>query len=170
MEFFDVIKRRKSVRAFLDKEIPKDMEMKIKEAINLAPSAGDLQSYKVFVVKNESIKKRIADAAYGQMFVADAPLVLVFCADARRSSSKYGRRGMELYALQDATIAAAYAQLAATALGLSSVWVGAFDEDDVKEVIRTELRPVAIIPIGYAAKNPERTPRRSVEELFEEYL
>ena len=165
MEFFDVIKRRKSVRAFLDKEIPKDMEMKIKEAINLAPSAGDLQSYKVFVVKNESIKKRIADAAYGQMFVADAPLV-----DARRSSSKYGRRGMELYALQDATIAAAYAQLAATALGLSSVWVGAFDEDDVKEVIRTELRPVAIIPIGYAAKNPERTPRRSVEELFEEYL
>jgi nitroreductase len=69
--------------------------------------------------------------------------------------------------VQDATIACAYAQLAATALGLATVWIGAFDEAAVRRAIDVgdDLRPVAILPIGYAAENPDRSTRRSVADL-----
>ena len=99
-----------------------------------------------------------------------APVVLAFCAHPRRSAAKYGRRGEELYCVQDATIACAYAQLAATALGLGSVWVGAFDTDAVAQAIgaRRDWRPVALLPIGYPAESPEATPRRSLNELVHE--
>ncbi len=94
-------------------------------------------------------------------------MVLVFCADHMRSAAKYGKRGVELYAVQDATIAAAYCQLAASALGLATVWVGAFDPEIAREAIGApdQVTPVAIVPIGYPAEAPEPTPRRRLAEL-----
>ncbi len=96
-----------------------------------------------------------------------APLVLVFCAHPARSAKKYGQRGATLYGVQDATIACAYAQLAATALGLASVWVGAFDDEAVRAAIGAgqDLLPVAILPIGYAGEEPEMSTRRSLDDL-----
>jgi nitroreductase len=132
-----------------------------------APSAGDLQAYDIFVVRNKKKKYALAKAAGGQSFVSEAPVVLVFCSVPARSSWKYGSRGEQLYAIQDATIAAAYAQLAATALGLGCVWVGAFDEREVHEVLgqKAGLRAIVIMPIGYPAEKGEETPRRRLEEL-----
>lgn len=76
-------------------------------------------------------------------------------------------RGSELYCLQDATIVTAYAQLAATALGLASTWVGAFDEEAVAKVVEAprSKRPIAILPIGYGGETPEITPRRRIGEI-----
>ena len=92
---------------------------------------------------------------------------MVFCVNAK-ASAKYGKRGETLYCIQDATIAAAYSQLAATALGFSSVWVGSFDEEEAKRVLKTDLRPVAIICFGYPDESPYATPRKSLDEVFEE--
>jgi nitroreductase len=71
------------------------------------------------------------------------------------------------FCLQDATIAAAYTQLAATQEKLGSCWVGAFDDDDVSESLGApaHLRPVALMPLGYAAEMPERPPRRALSQL-----
>lgn len=126
-----------------------------------------MQAYEIFVVESREEKEALADAALGQTSISDAPVVLVFAANPRRSAAKYGERGTELYCIQDATIAAAYTQLAATALGLGSVWIGAFDEEEMRRAIGVPqgLRPVAIIPIGYPARKPGRTPRRSLEDL-----
>ncbi|MCS7123252.1 MAG: nitroreductase family protein [Candidatus Aenigmarchaeota archaeon] len=170
MEFFKVIKNRHSIRAFKQKQVEEKKIIKILETINSAPSAGNLQAYEVFLVKNEEKKKEIARAAYNQDFIAEAPIVLVFCANPERSARKYGERGRRLYSLQDATIAAAYSQLAATALGLSSCWVGAFDEEYLLEVleINKSLIPVAIIPVGYANEEPITTSRRNIEDLVKE--
>ncbi len=139
----------------------------ILEAANRAPSAGNLQAYEIYVVTRRTALRALVHASFGQEFVAETPVVLVFCAHARRSSRKYGRRGTCLYCIQDATIACTYAQLAATTLGLATVWVGAFNDDAVREVIGVDcdLLPVAILPIGYGAEMPAETARRPLPGL-----
>jgi nitroreductase len=164
MELFEAIERRRSVRAFRAGDVPASRLERILEAASRAPSAGDLQAYEVVVVEDPDRKAALARAAHGQDFVAAAPVVLVFCAHPGQSAAKYGRRGGEIYCVQDATIAAAYAQLAAGALGLATVWVGAFDEAAVAEIVGG-LKPVCVMPLGYAAEKPEPTPRRSLEDL-----
>jgi nitroreductase len=93
--------------------------------------------------------------------------VLCFLADERRSEAKYHERGARLFSIQDATIAAAYAQLAATAEGLASCWVGAFDEGRVAAILGApaRLRPVALMPIGYPAEKLKHRSRRPLTEL-----
>lgn len=107
-------------------------------------------------------------AAGNQAFLTEAPACLVFCADPTRAQSRYGERGAVLYALQDATIAASYAQLAAVAAGLASAWVGDFDEDAVRAALNVpaELRPIALIAIGTADEVPEETPRRPLRDIL----
>jgi len=158
---------RRSVRAFEPREVPRDELHRILTVASHAPSAGNLQAYEIVVVRQPARRQALARAAYGQAFVAEAPLVLVFCAHPERSAARYGPRGAELFAVQDATIAAAYAQLAATALGLGSTWVGAFDEGAVADLVGG-LRPVCVLPIGHPAETPEPTPRRALDDLVHE--
>ncbi len=166
MEFFETIIKRRSVRAFKSEPVEEWKINRLLEAANLAPSAGDLQAYEIVVVRDRERKRRLCEAALGQDFIEEAPVVFVFLSNPRRSARRYGKRGIELYCIQDATIAAAYLQLAATALGLGSVWVGAFHDDKVSECVNAgELKPVAIIPVGYPAEEPITTPRRGVSSI-----
>lgn len=167
MELFEVFNRRCSIRAYSPTDIPDEILMRILEAANSAPSAGNLQAYEIVVVKDATRKKQLAHAAYGQTFIAQAPVVLVFVQNPKRSATRYGQRGIELYSLQDATIACTHAHLAATALGLGSCWIGAFNDDAVARAINApkDMRPVAILPIGYPAEQPWKTPRRSLDDI-----
>jgi len=167
MQFFELIEARHSVRSFQEKKVEETKLQQILRAANLAPSAGNLQAFKIVVVKSEAKRRQLAAAALGQQFVSQAQLALVFVADLKRSAGRYSNRGRELYALQDATIACAYAQLAAQELGLSSVWVGAFDAKAVADAINAgkDMLPVAILPIGYAAEKPYVTGRRKESEI-----
>lgn len=167
VDFFEVVKTRQSLRAFQDRLIDPDQLQQILDTINRAPSAGNLQAYEVYLVTNRDVIQVLARSTSGQDFITQSPLALVFCAHPARSIQKYGQRGAMLYCVQDATIACAYAQLAVTALGLASVWVGAFDEEAVRAAVGVghDLRPVAFLPIGYAAETPERRSRRALAEL-----
>jgi nitroreductase len=167
MEFFDVIQARHSIRTFIARPIEPEKLHTILEVANRAPSAGNLQAYAIFAVTRRACLSGLARGAVNQEFIAQAPLALVFCAHPARTEKEYAQRGRSLYCLQDATIACAYAQLAATALGLASVWVGAFEESKVREAIGAgkELLPVAILPIGYAGERPAVTSRRPMDSL-----
>ena len=169
MDFLDVIKHRRSTRAFSAQPVEDDKLRVILESINRAPSAGNLQAYEVYLVREQAAKTALAASALGQLFIAGAPVVLVFCAHPERAAA-YGDRGRRLYAFQDATIACTFAALAATALGLASVWVGAFREEAARRAIGagSGVTPVAILPVGYAAEAPRATPRRPLEELVHE--
>lgn len=169
MEFREVIARRRSIRAYSDAVVdPGSLERILRTTLR-APSAGNLQALRVFVVRSPSKRQALAAAAGGQEFLAQAPLDLVFFADPDRSATKYGARGASLYAVQDATIAAAFAVLGATDEGLATVWVGAFDDAAVAAVCgERRLRPVAIVPVGHGAENPPETPRRGRDEIFRE--
>jgi nitroreductase len=167
LEFFDLIQKRRSIRAYSSRLIEEEKLNWIMDAISSAPSAGNLQAYEVFVVRREAKKKALARAAFDQDFIAQAPVCLVFFANPRRSSVRYGSRGETLYSVQDATIAATFAMLAAVDLGLSTVWLGAFDDEEVVGILTAEsLRPVAILPIGYPAEEPGVTSRRPLEDVF----
>lgn len=167
MEFMQVVNRRQSIRLFDAAPVETEKEQLLLETINRAPSAGNLQGYEIYVVRAASVQRALVDATDGQRAIAAAPLVLIFCAHAARSAQKYAERGAELYCIQDATIACTYAMLAATDLGLASVWIGSFDEDEVHGIIGSPagVRPVAMLPIGYAAESPLPRPRRALDDL-----
>lgn len=166
MEFMQVVKQRQSIRLFSVAPVETDKERLLLETVNSAPSAGNLQAYELYVVRDAHVRRALSHAA-GQDAVAGAPLVLVFCTHAALAAQKYGARGAELYCVQDATIACTYAMLAAADLGLASVWTGSFDEGEVHGIIDAPegVRPVAMLPIGYAAETPLPRPRRALDDL-----
>ncbi len=167
MEFLELVRHRRSTRAFIRRPVEPEKLRAILEAANRAPSAGNLQGYAIYAVTQRGCLAALSHAANEQSFVQEAALALVFCANPAHYEKKYGGRGVCLYAIQDATIACAYAQLAAAALGLASTWVGAFDDNLVRAAIGAgkELLPIAILPIGYAGEKPDATTRRSLDSL-----
>ena len=167
MELFEVFVARHSIRAFMDQPVPDEALGKIYEAVNRAPSAGNLQAFEIYQVTQSSHREALMRASYDQEFLTQAPLVLVFCAAPARSAVRYTERGETLYCIQDATIACTFAMLAATALGLGTVWVGAFDEEVVHGIIGAAPghRPVAMLPIGYPNAEPRIRPRRALDDI-----
>ncbi len=167
-DFFETVRHRHSIRKYeADLAVEKEKLHAILEMASAAPSAGDLQAYRIVVCDRTEQLAALSKAAGGQSFIAEAPLCLVFCTDTERSAQKYGERGRNLYAIQDATIAATYAQLAGVAAGLGSAWVGAFDETEVTRILELEpgLTPISLLLFGYPAEVPEPTPRRHLEEV-----
>lgn len=168
MDLWTAIDRRYSVRWFSSAEVSASTVRKILAAAIRAPSAGNRQPWHFIVVRREAVKHALARAAYGQGFVAQAPVIIVVCADPERSAVRYGARGKELYCLQDTAAATEHMLLAATALGLGGCWVGAFDEMAAARALALPrgLRPVAIVPIGEPMPEPGgRTPRRPLSEV-----
>jgi nitroreductase len=151
MELKEAIKTRRSIRGFKSTPVEDSVVNEIIELGNLAPSAGNLQPRDFVIVKDEEIKKNLAHAALDQNFIAEAPVVIVVCANYQRCSS-YGNRGRELYSLQDSAAAIENMLLTVVDKGLSSCWVGSFDEHAVSTLLglTSMIRPVAILPIGYS--------------------
>ncbi len=167
-DVLDAIRERRSVRRFQSRPVPDATVGRLVEAAVLAPSAGNVQAWHFFVVKDEERRKALAAAAHHQLFVAQAPVAVVVCADLPRIANRYGGRGTSLYVFQDTAAAVQNLLLAATAFGLATCWVGSFDEDAVARVVEIDgvnLRPVAVIPVGYPAEEPAQRPRRPIDEV-----
>ncbi len=167
MELREAISERRSIRAYAKGEIEKARLLRFLEDANMAPSAGNLQARDFIVIRDADQKKEIADAALGQRFIADAPVVVVVCANKARSSSKYGRRGANLYSILDAALAAQNLMLSCTNEGLGSCYVGAFNEKRLRKIlaIPKTVVPVGIIPIGHPDETPPPTDRISIEQI-----
>jgi nitroreductase len=160
--------QRYSCRSFQDKSVPPEFIDVLLEAARWAPSAGNLQPWKFHVVRNPGIRNELAQAAYGQDFLVDAPVVIVISAVAELSAGTYGERGRSLYCLQDTAAAAQNILLQATMLGLGSAWVGAFRESAVVRALALSEgeKPVAIIPVGYPAEPmPQDRTRKPLEAV-----
>ncbi len=170
VDYFQAVRARHSVRAYQAQPVEPEKLLAILEAASHAPSAGNLQAYEIYLITQPARLEALARAAHHQGCIAQAPLALVFCAHPARSARQYGQRGRSLYSLQDATIAATFALLAATALDLATTWVGAFDDAGVQQVIGAPKGhlPIVILPVGYPAETPEPTSRRPLGELVHE--
>ena len=167
-DFFETVRHRHSIRKYQpDMPVETAKLHAILEMACAAPSAGDLQAYRIIVIRDADERRALVHVADEQAFLAEAPVCLVFCADPARSAAAFGERGARLYAVQDATIAAAYAQLATVAAGMGSTWVGYFDEAKVRAVLGLEpgLVPIALMSLGYPAELPEPSSRRRLDEV-----
>ncbi len=170
MDVFEAIRGRRSVREFRPDPVKERDLKKILEAAQQAPSAGHCQPLELVIVKDQGQKERLTRAALGQTFIAEAPVAIVVCANTTRTSRRYGRRGEELYCIQDTAAATQNIHLAAYALGYATCWVGAFDEDAVAEVIKAPagVRPLAIVPIGKPAEKPSPPQRMPLSKIVHE--
>ncbi|MBT3865014.1 nitroreductase [Candidatus Peregrinibacteria bacterium] len=171
MEFSDVIKNRISVRAYNGKEVSQENIQEILEMMQLAPSAGHKQAYRVRVVTDLEEIARVGKGAGQEDRFEGATAMIVFFVVPEDAGERFGERGRDLYCVQDATLACAYAQLGAASLGVSSLWVGSFDEADMMEMCGLPgegggLRPIAVTLLGYTDEKVERSARKDLKDLM----
>lgn len=163
-KLMEIIKSRRSIRMFHPDTLTQEQIDTLIEALLAAPSAGNMQSRQFFFVTDKELQHDLARAALGQDFIAEAPLVIVGCTD-DRIERRYGTRGLHLYSVMDVAASVQNALLTAHSMGLGACWVGAFNEDGVHMILDLprNLRPVAMVPVGYAAESAEPPPRVRVE-------
>jgi len=169
MEFIDIIKNRKSTRKFLDKDVSESALNEIIELANLSPSAGNVQARAVVIVNDQNAIEKIRSVTRGlSRFEGKIPVLLVILAKPQESAERYEERGKNLYALQDATIFTSYLQLIAVEKGLSTCWVGSFNESKIGKILELseDVRPVALIPLGYASETPAVKDRKNLNEII----
>lgn len=142
MEVFEAIQKRHSVRAYLADPVPKDKLERTLEAARIAPSAGNIQPWHFTVVTNQQKRVRLAKTGRYAKFLSEAPVVVVGCGNKKTSPRWYA---------VDTAIAMQNMVLVATAEGLGTCWVGSFNEEKVKELLKIpeEFSVVALLSIGY---------------------
>jgi len=159
VDVIEAIKKRRSIRKFKEMPVPDEILKEILECARLAPSAGNRQPWVFVVVRDQTLKEKLVQAAGNQVFLAQAPVVIVVCGDAEVSGARYEDRGRTLYVIQDTAAAVTNIMLSATSFGLGTCWVGAFRESLVRDALDlpSNLRPLAMVPVGYP--DQERGPR-----------
>lgn len=169
MDVFGAISQRRSIRRYKTREVEDEKLDKILESARIAPSAANRQEWKFIVVKDDKTRQKLVDAAHGQKFVAQAPVTMVACST---ESERQMPCGQYAYTV-DLSIAVSFMILQATELGLGTCWLGAFDEEMVKQVldIPADIRVPAMFSLGYADEDPDQRPRKSLNEIvcFEKY-
>jgi nitroreductase len=164
MDFFDVVRSRYSVRAYQDRPVEDETIQEIIEAARLAPSASNRQEWRFIVVKDAAKRKALADVAHKQAFVGQAPVVIAACAvtDGHLMSC-----GQACYPI-DVAIALEHIALAATAKGLGTCWIGAFDEVGARAIlgVPADVRVIQLMPLGYPADKVRPRTRFHLEEIL----
>jgi len=148
MDLMQAIRARRSIRAFLDRPVEEEKLLAVLEAGRLAPSARNMQDWRFIVVKDAATRQKLAKAARDQQFVGQAPVVIAACG----TSDLVMTCGQPAYAI-DVAIALDHMTLAAASLGLGTCWIGAFYEDQVKEILG---RASGNTSRGPAAPGPSR--------------
>ena len=151
MNVMDAIRTRRSVRAYDPRPIPAEVLDRMKDALRLAPSACNYQPWTFVMATDAELKADLGKAARGQMFIADAPVVVVAVGYPESAFKKMSGYGNSVDV--DLAIALDHLTLAAAADGLGTCWIGAFDEAAVKRIIRApeDSKVVALTPLGYPA-------------------
>ena len=166
MELDDCIKNRRSVRSFLAKKVEIEKIGLILEAATFAPSSGNLQNWRFIVVDNEKKKEEIADACLKEYWMLESPVFIVVCNDPVNIERFFGERA-DFYATQNCAAAIENILLKAADLGLASNWVGAFDENAIKRILKLpdSIKVEAVVEIGYSKEEKALSKRYSLEHL-----
>jgi nitroreductase len=159
-EFLNFLATRVSIREYEKCCVTEDNVAYILNVASKAPSAGNLEAWDVVIITDPGQLEALTDASGNQHQIKDAGCVFCVCANYVRAMSRYGDRGI-MFAVEDATIAATYMMLAAHACRLHTCWVGAFDENDVKNALAlpAHIRPITLLCIGRGEAQPNRPER-----------
>jgi nitroreductase len=160
----EAIKKRRSVRSYQDKEIPEEILQQILEAGRLAPSAKNTQSWKFIVVKDKSLREKLIPACKDQKFVGEVPVVIAGCGT---NPDYIMSNGEHAYSI-DLAIALDHMSLQAASLGLGTCWIGAFYQEQVKEILGVPegVRIVNLLTLGYPKELGTKTERKPLSEII----
>ncbi len=167
MEFIDVVKNRRSIRAYKPDSLAADKVAYVLEAARLAPSWKNLQCWRFMVITSEEKRQAVANALPasnpGTKALLEAPVIVVLCADPKESEVWDGK---DFYML-DAGLAMEHLMLAATDQGLATCWQGLFSEDDMRRALGVpgDIRVIAVTPLGYPAQVRNPRPRKAIEQI-----
>lgn len=163
MELKDTIRKRESVREYLDKEIPEATLRNVLESARLAPSASNRQVIKLVVVRDAKTRHELAQAANNQAFVGEAPVVIAAVAT---NTQHIMPCGIASYPI-DAAIAIDHLTLAAADEGLGSCWIGAFSQEKVRKILGVPETSIVVtlLPLGYPKRQRGTKLRKPFEEI-----
>ncbi len=163
MDILDLIKKRRSVRKYKSDPIPQKSLEKILEAARLAPSAYNSQSWKLILVSDSKKKQELAKAANNQMFISEAPIIIVGIA---LDPNYLMPCDVHSYAV-DLAIAMDHITLTACEQGLGTCWIGAFSQKEAKSILNIPNghKIVALMPIGFPADSPGLKKRKKIKEI-----
>lgn len=164
MDVFEAIKTRRSIREYLEKEVEEEKLQRVLEAGRLAPSAKNIQEWRFIVVRDKETREKLAQAARSQPFVAQAPVCIVGCAMITDYRMTCGQKAYPI----DVAIAVDHMTLVAVEEGLGTCWIGAFFEDQVKEILKIpdDIRVVTLLSLGYPSFQPPAKPRFPKEKII----
>jgi nitroreductase len=167
MKLDEAILGRRSIRKFLSLPVDRDLIGQVIAAGNEAPCAGGIQNWRFIIVNDESKKQKLAEASLQQMWIAQAPVVLVVCSEDTKLKRYYGMRGERLYSIQNCAAAVQNMCLKIVELGLASCWVSAFEEEAVSRELSLpeHVRPQVILPLGYPGEKVPRPMRFRLEDI-----
>ncbi len=167
MDVFEAITTRASITRYTEEGVDREKVARILEAARWAPSAGNMQSWEFIVVEDDDLKEKMAQHAQNQPHVREAPVVIVILADMEKAERRYGGRGRDLYALQETAAGMQNMLLQAHNENLGAAWVGAFEEEPVRDLlyIPERARPVAIITVGHPAERPEKPSKLPISNI-----
>jgi len=159
----EAIRKRRSIRAYQDRPVEEAKLQAVLEAGRLAPSAKNMQEWRYVVVRDPGLRAKVAEAANGQRFVGEAPVVLVACAKTDGHTMSCGERAYPI----DVAISLDHVSLKAVEEGLGTCWVGAFNQAAVKKLlgIPDEVRVVELMPLGYPDSEPSARQRLSLDDI-----
>jgi len=161
------------VRRFLKRDVPDKAIDDLLAAAAMAHSTGNRQPWDFVIVKAQQLRQNLAQATEKQAWIADAPVLMVICANEEIArSGMHGERGGKLYAIQDVAAAAQNVLLAANSLGLAASWVSEFSEPKValSLTLPEHVRPQVILAIGWPAEPPEVNEHHLSEDIVHENL
>lgn len=174
-DLMTVIKKRYSVRSYLDKPVEDEKIEQVIEAARLAPSSGNSQSWRFIVVKDKALKDELCDKALGGIMIPNkwaktAPVVIVICANPNLLH-KVGAGVKKIeYHLLDMGIAGEHIALEATELGLGTCWIGWFNEQAVRSLLNVPkgIKVVALITLGYPREDvePRKKEKLSLDKIL----
>jgi len=165
VNIYELIKKRRSIRKYEPKEIEQDKLERVLDAARLAPSGKNVQGWKFIVVRDPQRKEQLVDACKGQKFMAEADAAVAVAVNEEEVYQGHGNY-MTSFAV-DGAIALDHLILAATHEGLGTCWIGAFDENKVREILQVPqpYRIVALTPLGYPAQEGRDRGRKSLDEV-----
>jgi nitroreductase len=163
MDFFNVLEQRYSVRSYRPDPVETEKLEQIMEAARLAPTACNRQAFKIIVISTKGRQNELKEI-YPKDWFGEAPNVLCVCST---PGENWVRKDGKNYSDVDAAIVMDHMILAATALGLGTCWIGAFDPEAARNVLGLDdsMEPVAFTPLGYPKGLAPEKSRKPVGEL-----
>jgi len=164
MEFLELVKKRYSVRAYKSKPIEYDKLQKVLEAARLAPTADNRQPFQLIIIQTQGREEELL-RIYNKPWFVEAPVVICACGI---PSESWVRQDGKNYCDVDVAIVMDHLILAATELGLGTCWVGAFNKEEARKILKLpdDLEPIVFTPLGYPNDQPGDIIRKPIEELI----